>query len=387
MTLRLLTNIEVFAPHALGHCDLLIGGGRILQIGRSLDVPGALGADVVDGRGRRCVPGLIDGHVHVTGGGGEAGPQTKVPPVPLSQFTLGGITSVVGVLGTDDTTRSTGELVAAINGLRAEGLSAWGFTGGYHVPPVTLTGSVRGDLAYVDCLIGVGELAISDHRSSQPTLDELLRIASDAHVGGMLSGKAGVVHLHLGDGARGLALVREALAQSELPPRVFHPTHVNRRRTLFEEAVALARGGCTIDVTAFPVDDDEDAWSAVAAIRRYWASGAPAEHLTCSTDGGGCLPTFDADGRITRFGVGSPGALAETLRLLLDSGASLEQALAPFTVNPARLLRLPRKGTIAVGADADLVLLDLAGHVTDVMANGDWHVRDGRAVRLGTFER
>ena len=52
-------------------------------------------------------------------------------------------------------------------------------------------------------MIGIGELALSDHRSSQPTRDELLRIASDAHVAGMISGKAGIVHLHLGDGERG----------------------------------------------------------------------------------------------------------------------------------------------------------------------------------------
>jgi beta-aspartyl-dipeptidase (metallo-type) len=93
-------------------------------------------------------------------------------------------------------------------------------------------------------------------------LDELLRVAADAHVGGLLTGKAGVLHLHLGDGTRGLSLVRDALAASELPARVFHPTHVNRRKALFDEALALAKQGCTIDITAFPVDEDEDAWPA-----------------------------------------------------------------------------------------------------------------------------
>src|SRR5690606_39548569 len=105
-----------------------------------------------------------------------------------------------------------------------------------------------------DALIGIGEVAISDHRSSQPTLDELLRLASEAHVAGLMTGKAGIVHLHLGDGARGLDLVRRALDGSELPPRVFHPTHVNRRRALFEESLELAGRGATIDVTAFPVE-------------------------------------------------------------------------------------------------------------------------------------
>jgi len=135
---------------------------------------------------------------------------------------------VIGLLGTDDITRSTGELLTRIYALRAQGLSAYGFTGGYHLPSTTLTGSIRGDIVYLEPMIGVGELAISDHRSSQPTLDELLRIASEAHVAGLMAGKAGVCHLHVGDGPRGLDLVRRALQQSELPARIFHPTHVMR---------------------------------------------------------------------------------------------------------------------------------------------------------------
>ncbi len=77
-------------------------------------------------------------------------------------------------------------------------------------------------------------------------------------MGGLMTGKAGIVHLHLGVGARA-DLVRRALEQSELPLRVFNPTHVNRRRALFEEALELAERGCTIDITAFPVAEDEDA--------------------------------------------------------------------------------------------------------------------------------
>jgi beta-aspartyl-dipeptidase (metallo-type) len=383
----LLRDAELFAPDPRGRCDLLVGGERVLWVG-----PGGEGARVFpaapveDLAGGRVIPGLVDLHVHVTGGGGEAGPDTKVPPVPLSAFTRGGVTTVVGLLGTDDVTRSTAELVQGLHALRAEGLSAWGWTGGYHLPPTTLTGTVRGDIALIDCLVGIGELALSDHRSSQPTLDELLRLASEAHVAGLMSGKAGVLHLHLGDGPRGLALVRDALATSELPPRVFHPTHVNRRRALFDEALALADHGCTIDVTAFPVAPDEEAWPADEAIRRYWASGAPPERLTCSSDGGGCLPRFDAEGQVTGFGVGDPGALAGTLRALLDAGAPLAQALAPFTSNPARLLRLARKGRLEVGSDADLAVLDGDGGITDVMARGVWHRRHGVAVRRGTFE-
>ena len=385
----LLRNANVFAPEPLGVQDLLLGGGKVLWLGRALDaLPTALAAstEVIDLEGRRLIPGLIDGHVHVTGGGGEAGFSTRVPPVPLTRFTTAGVTTVVGLLGTDDVARGTRDLVATVSALREKGLNAWAYTGGYHVPPTTLTGSVRADLVFIEALLGVGEVAISDHRSSQPTFDEILRLAADAHVAGLMTGKAGILHLHLGDGSRGLDLVRRALAESEIPARVFNPTHVNRRRGLFDEAIELARAGCTVDITAFPVEEGEDAYGAAEALQRYLASGAPPERVTISSDAGGCLPCFDADGRVCSMDVGSAGALLASMRELLGAGMALETMLPAFTSNPARLLRLSDKGRIAAGADADLVALDATGGADTVIIRGAVHVRGGKIVRRGTFE-
>ena len=385
MSLTLLLNAELYDPEPRGRVHLLVGGERVLWVGR--EVP-AIGVPVEehDLGGRRVIPGLIDCHVHLTGGGGEAGPETRVPPVALSRMTTGGVTTAIGVLGTDDAIRTPGELVTVARGLNAEGLTAYCMTGGYHLPPVTITGNVRRDLVLIDLILGVGEVAISDHRSSQPTLDELLRVAADAHVGGLMSGKAGILHLHIGDGERGLQPVRDALDRSEIPAPVFHPTHVNRRRALFEEALALAERGCTVDVTSFPVAEDEDGWSAVAALTRYLAAGLPPERVTVSSDGGGCLPVFDRDGRVVEMDVGRPASLIETLAGLVECGQPLERVLPPFTSNPARLLRLTRKGHLGIGADADLVVLDERGGAAEVMARGRWHVREGRAVVRGTFE-
>lgn len=387
MNLLLLRNAQVHAPEPLGQQHLLLGGGRILWMGPAIsDLPATLAVQTIDLQGRRLLPGLIDAHVHVTGGGGEAGFRTRVPPLGVSRFTRAGITTVVGLLGTDDVARGPRDLLATLYALREEGLSALAFTGGYHLPPRTLTGTVRGDLVFIEALIGIGEVAISDHRSSQPTLDELLRLAADAHVAGLMTGKAGVLHLHLGDGPRGLEMVRQALAQSELPARVFHPTHVNRRKALFEEALQLAQHGCTIDLTAFPVEDGEDAWSAADGLLRYLDSGAPAHGVTVSSDAGGCLPSFDADGHVCRMGVGESGALLQTLNEILHRGVPLERALPPFTSNPARLLRLSAKGCIRIGADADLLVLDDAGAAHDVFAGGVAHLRGGRIERQGMFE-
>ncbi len=387
----LIRNADVYAPRALGVQSLLLGGDKVLWMGPGRDLPelpAALraGASVLDLEGMPLIPGLIDGHVHVTGGGGEDGFRTRVPPLALSRLTTSGITTVIGLLGTDDVARGPGELLATLYALREEGLNAWGYSGGYHVPPATLTGTVKSDLVFIEALLGIGEIAISDHRSSQPTCDELLRIAADAHLAGLMTGKAGILHLHLGDGPRGLELVRRALAGSEIPARVFNPTHVNRRRALFDEAVELARAGSTVDVTAFPVAPGEDACTAADAVQRYLASGAPPERITVSSDAGGCLPCFDADGRVSSMDVGSAGALLQTLRELRAAGLSLEQALPPFTSNPARLLRLGGKGKIAVGADADLVGLTASGSAGTVVIRGTLHVRDGAAVRRGSFE-
>lgn len=383
--LTLLTNADVFAPEPLGRRHVLVGGERVLALLATEPSLGGLDVETADLGGRRLVPGLIDAHVHVTGGGGEAGPHTAAPAPFLSRYTTAGVTSVVGLLGTDDVTRTTGGLLRQVRALRAEGLSAWAWTGGYHLPPTTLTGTVRGDLAHLSEVIGFGELALSDHRSSQPTPDEVARVAADCHVGGLMTGKAGVLHLHLGDGDRGLAMIREILDRTELPPRTFHPTHVNRRRALFDEALKLTERGVTVDVTAFPPDPDAaDEVSAAEAIGRALRAGVDPARLTVSSDGGGCLPAFDAQGELLRMDFATSGALADLLAELLRDHAP-GTVLPAFTSAPGDLLRLGR-GRIAEGACADLVVLGSDGRPADVMARGAWHVRGGAAVQRGTFE-
>ncbi len=385
--LHLLANAHVFAPEDLGVRHLLCGNGRVLAIVNDPDDVSTPGLLVTDLGGKRLLPGFIDGHAHITGGGGESGFSSRVPPVPLSRFTSAGVTSVVGLLGTDDTTRDTRAVVAQARALREEGMSAWCHTGGYHVPPTTLTGSVRDDIVFIDPIIGVGEIAISDHRSSQPTLDEILRLAGDVHVAGMITGKAGILHLHLGDGERGLQLVRKALKQSELPARVFNPTHVNRKKALFEEAIEIANHGCTVDITAFPVGQDEDAWAADAALLRYLDSSAPAGNVTISSDGGGCLPEFNEQGELTKMDIGSPHCLGEALKNLLDRGIDLALVLPAFTQNVANLLRLKDKGWIGVGSAADFVVLSDSHEISGVMLGGIWHVENSEQKVFGQFEK
>ncbi|HUR28287.1 MAG TPA: beta-aspartyl-peptidase [Planctomycetota bacterium] len=387
--IELILNADVFAPEHLGARNLLIAGERIVWVGTERpQFAAALDVRVRDLRGRRVVPGFIDGHAHITGGGGESGYASRVPEVGLSRFTRAGVTTVVGLLGTDDLNRTPGEVVARARALEAEGMSAFAWTGGYHLPLATITGSAKGDIVHVDKILGVGELAISDHRSSQPSFDEFARLASECHVAGLMTDKAGVLHLHVGDGPRGLELIQEALRTTEIPPRVFQPTHVNRRKELFEQALTVARAGVNIDVTAYPAAEEahDDGLTARDALLAAFASGIEPARFTASSDGGGCLPTFDADGRVSHMGVGEPDSLMATLRELVLAGIPLERAVAPFTSNWAQILRLPRKGRIFAGADADLVVLDDDHRIADVLCLGRWHVLEGEVQRFGTFE-
>jgi beta-aspartyl-dipeptidase (metallo-type) len=384
--LTLLKNAQVYSPHPLGVCDILVAGTQIAAMAPHLEPPpSSWGGEIVDLHGQCVVPGLVDVHAHLSGGGGEGGAHTRVPPVHLSSFTRAGVTTAIGLLGTDATTRSLAELLAAARGLAHHGLTTFCYTGSYEVPPPTLTGSVRGDIVHIDRVVAVGELAVSDHRSSQPTFDELARIAADAHVAGMMTGKAGLVHLHLGDGPRGLELVRRVLSETELPTRVLHPTHLNRNHDLWAEALQLA-GDIDLwaDVTAFPPDDHGP--SAAQAVAQWLAEGRNPARITASSDGGGCLPEFDADGNLRAMEVGSPDGLLQLIRDLRDDGVPLETAIAVITSNPATLFRLAGKGRLEIGADADILVLNSEFHTQHLLAGGRWMIRDGRPTVLSLFE-
>ena len=383
--LTLLQNARIFAPEPLGVCDLLVAGSRIAAVAPKIEpAPQTWPVEALDLEGQWLIPGLIDLHAHLTGGGGEGGAHTRVPPVSLSTLTAAGVTTVVGLLGTDATTRTLVDLLATARGLEHHGITALCYTGSYEVPPPTLTGSVRGDIVHVDRMVAVGEVAISDHRGSQPSYEELVRLAADAHVAGLMTGKAGLLHLHLGDGPRGLELVRRASQETELPSRVWHPTHVNRNPSLWEEAKELLTQGGYADLTAFPEDDP--GLSAARCLAEVHSHQLPIDHLTLSSDAGGCLPTFDSTGKLLEMGVGSPTGLLDTLRQALTFGLPLEGALATCTRNAAELFRLSTKGRVRVGADADLVVVTPELRVVHTMAAGRFLVREGKAVVRGSFE-
>ena len=370
----IIRNAQVYAPESRGVNNVLIEGGRILSVSSgAAGLEGEL-LETIDAQGRWLLPGFVDVLTHPCGGGGEGGFGNRTPELEADEFIRAGVTTPVGALGTDSITRSLEVLFGKTMELRAKGLSALMYNGSYRMPPLTLTGDVARDMLLVEPVIGVGEVAISDHRSSQPTTQELRRLAADVHLGGTLSGKQGVVFLHLGDGGAGLEPIESALAGTELPRRLFYPTHSNRNRSLLEQAAQHASRGGYADITVSTTEELIAAGDipALDALSLALEAGAPAERLTLSSDAGGSLPLY-RDGELAGLQSASPGAMLDTPTAAIGRADTVETVIAAMTRNPARALGLARKGCIAPGFDADLMLLDSSsGSLDFVMCQGQW---------------
>ena len=391
----IIRNAKVYQPEYAGVKDILILGDRIAAVGEHLraDFGGSLEVQEINGEDMAAVPGFIGSHEHILGGGGEGGFHTRTPEASLGDLVRNGITTVVGCIGTDGVGRDMAALLAKAHALENEGITTYAYTGSYQVPMHTLTDSLMKDIMMLDKVIGVGEVAVSDHRSSQPTFEEFARIAADARVAGMLSGKAGIVNVHLGDSERRLDLIRRVIHDTEIPASQFLPTHVNRNEALFEECLDFAAEGGTIDFTG---NEDIDYWETICdevrvcrGIRRLLARGISSDRFTISSDGQGSMPVFNAQGEYQGIGVGKASCLLKEVRECVQKeDIPLETAIKGITCNPASILKLDRKGRIKEGFDADICLLEEGTlKLNTVIAKGQVMVQDGEQKAFGTFER
>lgn len=378
----LLKNAELYDPHPKGLTRLLLEvpamnslvtgqPGRVLAVAPDLDPAGLPGMEVMDLEGALVVPGLVDAHAHLGGGGGEGGFGSRMKAPAPEDLARSGITTAVGVLGTDGITRSLEDLYARAKALDAAGLSGWMYTGNYHLPLKTLTGDLARDLVLIDKVVGAGEVALGDHRGSQGTFEELSRLASQARTGGLLAGKAGLVHIHLGDSPKALELLLRLCRETEIPASQWFPTHLNRHRSLLEPAQTLLKMGMNFDLTAGFVDQGEEL-SPAACLRILKDKDADFRHLTLSSDCHGSMPVFDPEGNLIKLEAAPPDLLMKDVQACLKTGFSLEETLPLVTSNPARILKLPGSGALKPGSRADLLLVDSGFTLRRVMAGGRW---------------
>lgn len=387
----LLKNAHVIAPEDLGIKDILIAGEKIAMIGENLSLPAVYDCAVIDCEEHYVVPGFIDSHVHLIGGGGEGGYATRTPEIQLTDITTSGVTTVIGLLGTDGVTRHVASLLAKARGLEDEGITAYIYSGSYEIPTPTITGSVRNDVILIDKVIGTGEIAMCDHRSSQSPKEAYQQITAEARVGGMLSGKAGVVNMHLGDGEDGLKMLYEITKSGEIPKTQIIPTHVNRNKRLFKEAVEWAKQGGIMDVTSSinPVDENSNVYKSSEAVKIALAEGVNIDNITMSSDGNGSMPIFDEDGNNIGVGVASQISILNEFRdMVQQEGIAITDAIKIITSNVAKFTKLyPRKGTVAKNSDADILVLDKDLQLQHVWARGTHMVENGKPIVFGTFEK
>jgi len=390
--ITIIRNADVYTPEHAGKMDVLLIGSKIAAVGDNINIESdAVDIIEINAEGKKLTPGFIDSHVHIMGGGGEGGFSTRTPEATLSGITTAGVTTVVGCLGTDGVARDIVSLLAKARGLDEEGITTYIYTGSYRIPLKTITGEIMKDIMVVDKIIGIGEIAISDHRSSQPTFEEFLRAVSDARVAGMLSGKAGIINIHLGDGHRKIDLLRKAIKETEIPITQFLPTHVNRNSELFEECVNYAKNGGYIDFTG---SEDPDFWEETdgevrfsKGLKRLLEEGVSHDNFTLSSDGQGSLPIFNEKKEYVGIGIGKSTCLIKAIKECVNfENIPLEMALRAITCNPARILKLHNKGRIEKGMDADLCLLDENLDVDTVIAKGKVMVQNKQPIVFGVFE-
>ncbi|OQX99279.1 MAG: beta-aspartyl-peptidase [Bacteroidetes bacterium 4572_128] len=384
----LIKEVEIYSPDYIGKKDLLVAGTKIIAIEDKIEIKD-IDCEIINSNGLKLTPGFIDAHVHIAGAGGEGGPATRTPELQLSQLIEGGVTTVIGCLGTDGMTRNIESVLMKVKALREEGVSAWMYTGAYQVPTPTLMGDVGRDIALIEEIIGVGEIAISDHRSSFPSTNELIRLTEHARVGGMLGNKAGIVNIHMGDAKNPFQPIIDAVEKSELNYKQFFPTHCNRNDYIFEDAKEYGKKGW-IDITTssypyFPQYEIKPS----KALKILLESGVPLENITFTSDANGSLPDFDLKtGELLRLEMGLPKAnLTEVIDAVKEENLPFEKVLKVVTENPATILKLKNKGKIEVGKDADILLFDENYDILHIIANGEFLKKDNKILKKGAYEK
>jgi beta-aspartyl-dipeptidase (metallo-type) len=369
-----------YSPEPLGQTNLLVAGRQIAALGEQAELEGSI-VQTVDASDCYVVPGLVDSLAHIIGGGGEGGFRSRTSELKVTDAIEAGVTTLVGVLGTDAVTRTLTNLLAKAHALDEEGLTCYCHTGSYQVPAYTLMGDLLQDLVLIDKFIGVGEVAIADHRSSQPTVQELARLASQARVGGMLSGKAGIVSVHVGPSPEGIAQLLQVASSTDIPIAQFYPTHMNRNQALLQMGFDYVSQGGYIDLTTSTTAQDlaQGEIKCADALLQAVKAGVNLQHVTFSSDANASLPMFDAQNNFVGLGEGRIASLYEEMTDAIRLGVPVQDALRVVTSNPARILKLPHKGQLQLGADADLLLIDKNTlELKAVMAKGRWLFSDGR---------
>lgn len=381
MELKLIKNVHLYAPEDMGMQDILICGEKIAHIESNIDLLG-VPVEVIDGQGMNALPGLIDQHVHIIGGGGQTGYFSLAPEIQLSRLLACGTTTVVGLLGTDGFVKQLPALYAKTKALCMDGISAYMLTGYYGLPTPTLTDSVANDMIFIDKVIGC-KIAMSDDRSSYPTKEELMRIIQQVRLGGFTSAKGGIMHVHLGALPSGIDLLLEIAREYPTLVGYISPTHMGRTHDLFLQAIEFAKLGGMIDISTGGTKYCEPYESVLEGIE----AGVSIDRMTFSSDGNAGVRRKDpVTGEDTYKIAPLHLNLEQVIRLIKDGNMSPSEAFKLITTNPAKNMKIKGKGTIMKGYDADITMFDDTWKLQGVYARGKEMMHEGAVIHKGNFE-
>ena len=365
---------------------VLIDGDKIAAVGRKDEVTLPASARRHDKRDFSVVPGFIDVHIH-----GAAGHDV----MESSPEALAAITTSVAARGTTSLVATTVTASEETTAKAAEAVAGWmqreARKGVQRVPSAEILG-----VHFEGPFISRARRGVHPEQwIAEPSIPHFRRLLTAANGAARIltlapelpgapeligeARRAGVV-VSLGHTDASYAEAMAAIAGgARHAAHVFNAMRPFGHRETGVLGAILTSAGVTAELIADGVHVDD------AAIRILLAAKGPQEVVLVSDgmaatgmpDGRYRLGTFEVSvaGGIARNSdgklAGSTLTLDRALRHMTALGLPLHEVLPMLTSNPARLLGLEkRKGCLAAGADADLVLLDDQLQVAGVVTRG-----------------
>ena len=370
---KLLKNATVYAPEKLGVKDILIWEDRVIKIGDGLSLPDGHEGKEFDLSGKIIIPGIVDTHVHITGGGGEGGFTTRTSEITFEEIAESGVTTLIGVLGTDGYARRVKDVSVKCMALREEGFECYFLTGSYTYPIETISGSVAEDIIFNPYCIGTGEIAHCDHRSSIMTYEEMRRVCADTRNGARLAGIKGAVNVHLGNYPDPADyFIRMCEEDITFRPLII-PTHITRKDYVFDSCMKFWEYGGQVDITAGGSGDAaQHSYGSVQALEMIWKKYGTLERVSMTSDGNGSAPVWDELGNMIGMGKGSCKVLLADLKKAAQNGViPVEEVLKTMTTTPAKNYGLKTSaGKIVEKGTANFCILDEEFNLRETILNG-----------------
>jgi imidazolonepropionase-like amidohydrolase len=355
-------NVAVFdGEQRLPEATVLVDGGKIVAVTPGGAVPP--GAEVIDGRGKTLLPGLIDAHAHV------------FERSALQQSLAFGVTTVLDMFSAPDVLRGLradpaldpAELRSA--GILATSPGGHGTQYGFAIPTLTRPEQAQ---AWVDARLAEGsdyiKIVFDDGRAYKrkvPTLDvpTLAAVIAAAHARGKLAvvhiGDQASARIAIEQGADGLVhLFRDSAPTADLGKLTAARKAFAIATLVVTQGLYGAKSTIGKDPLVIPFLDAAGRASLATEFPSGVAkgpAGAAEQTIAQLRDAGvDLLAGTDAPNPGTAFGA----SLHEELSLLVAAGLSPAQALTAATAAPARRFGLDDRGRLAAGKRADLLLVD-----------------------------